>query len=436
MPAPRDLGSTERVTARSILTDRLVGPIIGIVFILLAGFGLVFPILPLFARSFGVDNDGAGLLIATFGFARLFGDLVGGSIVDRKGERWSAIVGMTALALCSSATGAAPSFAYAVVFWGLSGIGSAIVFASLFSYILKAAPADRVARTLSIFYGAFNIGVIAGGAAGGFIAATFGLAGPLYAYSAVLVVGIAAYLRFVPRLASSGSRAADPARPQQRNGAASTSAASERRASRRDGGFLRDSLRMPGFVTTLFLNLTYLWVIGAIFDTLVPLFASDELAMTTAAIGLMFAVAVAVEFLVLFPAGTLADRYGRKAVMVPSLAGLTAMIVLLGVARSPLMLTVLLSLLAIFSGFAGVPPAAMLSDIFPRERSGRGVGAFRFCGDVGFFLGPLIAGAVSKSAGFQTAFAVTAALPAAGLMLTLASRETLRRHPAAEATST
>src|ERR687892_578098 len=120
----------ERITLKSMLRNPLIGPIIAIVFIFLAGFGLIAPIMPLFARSFGVGNDGAGLLIAMFGFARLFGDLIGGSIVDRKGERWTAVIGMAFLALCSSATGAAPSFAAAVALWGLAGVGSAIVFAS------------------------------------------------------------------------------------------------------------------------------------------------------------------------------------------------------------------------------------------------------------------------------------------------------------------
>lgn len=419
MPASRHLETTARVTLRSILTDPLVGPIIGIVFVLLAGFGLVFPILPLFARSFGVGNDGAGLLIATFGFARLFGDLIGGTIVDRRGERWTAVVGMTFLALCSSATGAAPSFSAAVVLWGLAGVGSAIVFASLFSYILKAAPDDRVARTLSFFYAAFNVGVIAGGAAGGLIADAFGLEAPLYAYSAILIVGIVVYLRFVPRLPASSSKEEDPMM------AAPETATFE--APRPSGGIVRDLLRVPGFLTTLFLNLTYLWMVAAIFNTLVPLFAHDEIGMSTSAIGVMFAVGVAAEFVVLFPAGALADRYGRRAVMLPSLAGLVVMTVLLGASSSALMLTLLLSVLAVFSGFAGVPPAAMLSDIVPTEQSGRGVGAFRFCGDIGFFLGPLIVGAASKSFGFAAAFAITAVVPAIAALLTLNTGETLRR---------
>jgi MFS family permease len=181
-------------------------------------------------------------------------------------------------------------------------------------------------------------------------------------------------------------------------------------------------------LTALFLNLTYLWIVGSIFNTLVPLFATDEIGMSTGAIGAMFAVGVAAEFIILFPAGTFSDRYGRKAVVLPSLVVLVVMTVLLGTATSAVMLTLLLALLAFSSGFAGVPPAAMLSDIVPTEHSGRGVGAFRFAGDIGFFLGPLIAGAASKSFGFQTAFAITAVVPAVAVILAFRTKETLRRE--------
>jgi DHA1 family multidrug resistance protein-like MFS transporter len=382
----------------------------------------VFPVLPLYAKSFGVGNDGAGLLLATFGFARLFGDLIGGSIVDRRGERWTAVTGMAYLAVCAAATAAAPNFAAALVFWGLAGIGSAVLFASLFSFILKAAHKDRMARTLSFFYGAFNIGVIAGGAAGGALGGTIGLTAPIYGYAVVLVVCMPLYLRFVPRL----PQRAPVEQPVEPVAEAGTS-----EVPRPSGRIVRDFLRLPGFMTTLFLNFTYLWMVAAIVTTLVPLFASDERGMSPTAIGVTFAVGIAAEFFVLFPAGALADSHGRKAVMLPSLAGLAVMMVLLGAAGSALVFTLFLAVLALFSGFAGVPPAAMLSDIVPPEHSGRAVGAFRFCGDIGFFLGPLIAGAASKAFGFQTAFAIAAAAPAVALLLTARTGETLRRPAAA-----
>jgi predicted MFS family arabinose efflux permease len=46
-----------------------------VVFIVMAGAGLVLPILPLFARSFGVGYGAVGLLVSAYGLARLVFDL-------------------------------------------------------------------------------------------------------------------------------------------------------------------------------------------------------------------------------------------------------------------------------------------------------------------------------------------------------------------------
>ena len=374
--------------------------------------------MPLFARSFGVDYDGVGLFIGAFGFMRLFGDLIGGTIVDRKGERWTAIAGMALLAVCATATGLAPNYAIALVCWAIAGVGSAVSMAALFSYVVKAAPSDRVARVLSFFYGAFNIGIIAGGALGGVVASTFGLAAPLFIYSAILVLGCTVY---VPRFV----------RPLPERGADLTveAAGSEQipaEAPLPSAGPVREMFKMPGFFTTMFVNFTYIWMVGSIFNTLLSLFAQDELGVSTAGIGGLFALAVAVEFVVLFPAGAWADRFGRKAVMVPGLAGLTIVLATMGFATNVPLLCLSLVFLALTGGFAGVPPAAMLSDIVPEESKGRAIGVFRFFGDLGFMLGPLVAGAASKSYGFKTAFALSAIPSAIALVMMIRTAETLK----------
>ena len=42
-----------------------------VVFLVMAGAGLVLPVLPLFARSFGVGYGAVGLLVSAYGLARL-----------------------------------------------------------------------------------------------------------------------------------------------------------------------------------------------------------------------------------------------------------------------------------------------------------------------------------------------------------------------------
>ena len=101
-------------------------------------------------------------------------------------------------------------------------------------------------------------------------------------------------------------------------------------------------------------NFAYLWMIVAVFDTLLPLFA-DSLGMSTIGIGVIFAISLAVELAVLYPAGSLADRHGRRTVLIPALAALGLATVAVGWAGTPLWLGVAMALLGIASGFAGVP---------------------------------------------------------------------------------
>jgi MFS family permease len=190
-----------------------------------------------------------------------------------------------------------------------------------------------------------------------------------------------------------------------------------------------DLLRNRAFLTTIYLNFAYLWIIGGVFDTLVPLFGEDKLGLSPGGIGVIFAIVLAAELAVLYPAGSAADRFGRRFVAVPATAGLAVGAALLGLAGSPLAYGLLMIPLGLASGFAGVPPGAMLSDIAPGQRSGTAVGIFRFTGDLGITLGPLAAGLATSYLGFGPAFMLCAIPVAFGAVLVALTPETLAsRH--------
>ena len=81
---------------RVIIGDPALRVIMVVVFVIMLGFGIVAPILPLFARSFGVSYGAAGLLVSAFAFTRLAFDLVAGPIVDRWGEQRASVAGKLA----------------------------------------------------------------------------------------------------------------------------------------------------------------------------------------------------------------------------------------------------------------------------------------------------------------------------------------------------
>jgi MFS family permease len=411
-----------KVTVRTILADRSVRVVMLITFVIMLGFGIIAPILPLYARSFGVGYDAAGLLISSFAFTRLIFDLVAGPIVDRYGERLAATAGLMFVGVSSVATGLAPNFPLAVLFRGIGGAGSSVLFAALYSYLLKVVSKDRMARTLGVFYGSFNIGFIAGGPIGGVIAHSFGLAAPLFFYAGLCFLSGLMYLRLV---VNPPARALAP--PTARE-----TARAEEPPVRRTLRTVRELLGSRAFVTAIVLNMAFFWVVAGGYDTLVPLFGQSALGMSTVGIGAALAVAVAAEFVCLYPAGIIADRYGRKALLIPALAWFSVMLVLTGWAGSPIAFGLLMGLLGIGSGTVAVTPAAMLSDIVPDRDSGTAVGVFRFFGDLGFVFGPLVAGVSASAFGFTGAFALMAAPLVVALALVLRAPETLRRAPAVE----
>jgi MFS transporter, ACDE family, multidrug resistance protein len=377
-------------------------------FVIMLGFGILAPVLPNYARSFGVGYDSVGLLISSFSFARLVSDPFVGKYIDRYGERAMSTLGAVWVGVSSFAAALAPTFPLLVLFRALGGVGSALFFASLLSFLLRSIPSRRTGRVMSVYYASFNIGFIAGGPLGGVMVKWFGPASPLYIYAGACFLAAVLFWRTIH----------DPDRHENEV---------------RRGGVRR----LPwnrAFVTVLVVNGVYLWMIGAIFQTLVPLFGtSDEGAgLTLQGVGLGLAVATATELAVLYPAGHATDRRGRRAVLIPALAGLAAITAAFGFVSNPIGFMIAMGILGVASGYAGVPPAPMLSDVTPEELKGSAVAVFRFVGDLGFVIGPLVAGWSAQEFGFTASFAINALPAVVALGLVLSIRETMHRRRASD----
>src|SRR3954469_3274144 len=385
--AARGEGARSRIRVRDILAIREIRTVVVATFVVMLGYGILSPVLPLYARSFGVGYGSVGLLVSAFAFTRLVFDLVAGPLVTRFGERAVVTAGAAIVGISSAAAALAPNFPLLVTFRAAGGAGSSIFFAGLMSYLLRTAPPDRLGRVMSVFYGAFNVGVILGNPVGGVVAHFFGLSGPLWFYAAACFLAAALYARTVR----------DPERPAE------------------DGprARLRDLRWSRSFVAVIVANGTYLWFVAGGISTLLSVFAHDHLGLSSLQIGLSLAILSVAEFLVLFPAGSMTDRLGRKAVLLPSMLAMAAVVALTGLVSGTAGFIVALALLGVVSGFGGVPQSVMLADIVPPRLQPAAIGVYRFVGDLGFVLGPLLAGTMASSFGFAAAFAVTA-LPCLG----------------------
>src|SRR6266542_2316266 len=144
---------------RLIVSDPAVRVVVLIVFVIMLGFGIIAPILPLYARSFGVSYDAASLLISAFAFMRLVSDLVVGPIVDRYGERLCAMTGVLTVGISAVLTNLTSNFPLVVIFHTAKNTNSSLLFTALYNYLLKVIPNHQMGHTMSIFYGTLNVGI-------------------------------------------------------------------------------------------------------------------------------------------------------------------------------------------------------------------------------------------------------------------------------------
>lgn len=166
-----------------------------IVFVDLLGFGLIIPILPLFAQELGASEAVVGLVAASFSVMQfLFGPFWGG-LSDRYGRKPVLMASMVLMG------GSYLLFAQAHTLWWLfvsrllAGIAAANISAAQ-AYISDISePANR-AKNFGIIGAAFGLGFIVGPPVGGFLKDHFGVEWVGYAAAAFsfLNLGLCAVL--------------------------------------------------------------------------------------------------------------------------------------------------------------------------------------------------------------------------------------------------
>ncbi len=135
----------------------------------LVGFGIVLPILPLYARRFGASPTAIGLLVASFSLAQLVFAPVLGRLSDRVGRKPVLVLSLAGTAVASLVTALAGTlwllFA-ARVADGVSGASVSVAQAT----VIDLAPAEERSRLLGLLGAAFGLGFVAGPVLGGLAA--------------------------------------------------------------------------------------------------------------------------------------------------------------------------------------------------------------------------------------------------------------------------
>ncbi|HVO36329.1 MAG TPA: MFS transporter [Gemmatimonadales bacterium] len=358
-----------------------------VVFIDLLGFGIVLPLLPTYAATFGVSPAAIGLLVTSFSLLQLVAVPVWGAVSDRFGRRPVLIVGLV------GSTASYLLFAFAHTYWVLlisrivaGAMGATIGVAQ--AYIADVTAPERRAHAMGMLGAAFAMGFILGPAIGGILSA--------HSYaSAGLVAGALCAANAVAALAWL------PETPQHR---------AARSAERVRLGPLAAPFAASLLVTAAF----------AVLHVTLPLFGRDVLHDTPRRMGMLFAYMGVVSAIVQGGVvGRLAPRVGEQ-----RLAAAGALLLAAGLALAPeaaggAALLVALGVLSAGSALATPSIYAVVSRHATAGQQGAALGLTQTASTLGRIAGPTLAGFLIGASGTATPFRAGAGLAVLGMVAAL-----------------
>lgn len=342
-------------------------------------------LLPEFGRELSMSTFQLGMLTTTFGIGRLVADLPGGHFADRIRARSLMAVSAGGVALGSLILGLSVVKLGVYVAAFVLGISSATTNATGMTFFSKVGGAGHRGTSMAVFSAALLGGQAAGPAVAGLLSTAGGWRLTMFvATGAALVMAI---VLLVTQSDQPSPTAASPARisaPGSMEGPPATSLA------------VLYSVSFAVFLT-----------LGAVPQTLVPLIGAGDLGLSTAAIGLALGAGGLGRFVGTILGGWLSDRISRKAALVPGLIGQAAGVALL--ALEPSLISWLSAIVIMSLASFAVPVAAtIVGDITEPGQIGTRLGRFRFVGDLGLIIGPLVVSALFEGIGRATAFGFVA----------------------------
>ncbi len=379
-------------------------PIFLIVFIGLVGFGIIIPILPLYAESFKASPATVGMLLASYSLMQMLATPYLGALSDKYGRRPVLLLSQAGTILSFILLGLAGSLRTLFAARILDGISGGNVSTAQ-AYISDVTEERNRAKAFGLIGAAFGIGFIAGPAIGGFLARNGNYAAPAFAAAGISLVALILTFVMVP----------ESLPPERRT---------EVRAPRVvDIAGFREAIRTGqlGLLLAIFFVFNFA---QASFQSMFALFARARLGFGARETGYVLAYIGLLGALLQGGAiGPVVKRFGERRLVQAGQAIAAAGLVASALVSSWLLLLLAVAPLAIGLSLATPTLNSLLTRESPTEEYGRVLGLSQSVAALARVLGPLAAGFAFDYIGVPAPFLLAAALLLASSVAALSLRQ-------------
>lgn len=374
-------------------------------FLVAAGFGLIAPATPIFARSFGVSQAAAGAVISLFAFARFCTGLTGGKLVDRFGPQKMMATGLFIVSFSALLAAFSQNYYQLLFFRGAGGFGSAVYTVAATTILLRVVSDDQRGQAQSTYQAGYLFGGITGPLFGGALI-EFSLRAPFFVYSAAVAgAGLVAII-FLSKSDSAQKNSPTQDEVTMR---------------------IRDALRMHGYQVAILGSFAVAWCVIAVRISLVPLYVTEGLGLRPVALGAGLAAATIFQGLTLIPAGKFVDKHGRrKGILIGAIISIAGLAIFAFIENYPGFI-VGMALAGLGASFLSSAPAALVGDVMS-GKSGRVVALWQMSSDFALMIGPIAMGFVADQQSYKAAFLIAAIFIVPVLFRSFNLPETRRSH--------
>lgn len=357
------------------------------VFIDLLGFGIIIPLLPFYAETFGATGFTIGLLATSFSLMQFVFAPIWGRVSDRIGRRPIILLGLLGSCLSYLGFGMAstlPLLFAARIFAGIAGANiptAQAVVADLTT------PENR-AKGMGIIGAAFGLGFIFGPAIGGFLS-RYGYSVPAYFASGLSLANFVAAWFLLPETLKPEHRAIE-------------------RVGRIDA--LRAAIARPHLPLLLVIGFLVVAAFSG-FESTFALFAERAYGFRASSIGYVFAfvgiILVIVQGLLV---GKVVKRIGEHHIVPASLAIVAIGLLMIPATRSVAALLVANGVMAIGMGFNNPSLMSLISRYSAAEDQGGVMGLTQSLNSLARIVGPMWGGFAFDHLGIGMPYITSAAV--------------------------
>lgn len=361
------------------------------------GQSMVAPILPVLARDFGLTIAQAALVFVALSAGQVAATVPAGYLMDRIGRRPVLLAGPILTGVGSLLTPFSQSFPE-LLFWRfVVGVGDQVWQQSRLLVISETAPRDQRARQMQWMAGITRAGQLMGPAAGGFLAAGFGLWIPFAIHAGLTLLAVVPSFRLIKETA--------PGRRGKGDADVSTGAQGWRPVL----AYIFTFQVLVFFVIQVSAQLAR----GGQEQGSLNLYAVYAQGLGSFELGLLNTAAIAFGLPVPFLTGYLMDRYGRRAVIAPGFGSYGVSLLLISLTAfftlPPEAFLVTFVLVQATAGTTGGTMQVLGSDLSPVENRGRFFAIWRMLAQLAAVMAPLGYAFVAERVSYGASFVYLAA---------------------------